>query len=52
MALSRGEFVYNTEGNKDSRFIDAKVILGKQQLLFKVRYKLKISYCKEIKLLI
>ena len=28
--------MYNTEGQKDSRFIDAKVVLGSQQLLIKV----------------
>ena len=28
--------MYNTEGQKDSRFIDEKVVLGSQQLLIKV----------------
>ena len=28
--------MYNTEGQKDSRFIDAKVVLGSQPLLIKV----------------
>ena len=38
--LPRGDKVYNTEGVKDSKFIDAKVVLGSQQLLIKVESQL------------
>ena len=36
LILNRGDTVYNTEGLKESRFIDAKAVLGSQQLLMKV----------------